>query len=578
MNWKPSILLFLLLASAFAALFNGYLLLNKRQTHAPGAKSWALLMFSAFIWTVGYIIELYAHQLDEKFLGLCLEYLFGIPFAPVLWFVAAIKYSSAGQRPKKYEIRLLFIIPTITMLLMWTTNLHGYYYYNFRVEEYKSFRLLAKNWGIWFYINLVYDYLALLVGTITLAFSLRKYKNIYRTQVILFLIGISLPWVANLLYVSGMNSYMRIDITPIAFIFSVALLRLAIYRYSLFDLIPAAYDKVIESVRSGIIVVDSNERIIEINPAAQKIFNNVDAIGKEIHELLEGLKITWDVDEPKQSEIFEIEIGSSIYELAVVDVTQNTRGNSGKIFTFYDITERKNTQKKLSESNSAKDKFFSIIAHDLKNPFFGMIGLSNILLEDFADLNDEEKQSMLYEIVSLAENTHKMLENLLTWSRQQTGRIDFAPKSFEVISIVEDNILFAQQQAKVKNISLVYDVQTQTKVFADENMASTILRNLISNAIKFTGQNGKVEVAVCRENDFAAISVKDSGVGMDEKKISKLFRIDTDVKSIGTAGEKGTGLGLLLCKEFAEKNGGTISVISTPAMGSIFTFTLPISK
>lgn len=232
----------------------------------------------------------------------------------------------------------------------------------------------------------------------------------------------------------------------------------------------------------------------------------------------------------------------------------------------------------LEFANATKDKFFSIIGHDLKGSFNTLIGFSEILIEDFEELDNEGKLNFLNRIKRLSENAYRLLQNLLDWARMQTGRINYDPEFFDLGYITKDIVEMQQDHAGSKGISMVCDIPEDTYVFADKNMIHTILRNLSSNSLKFTNEGGEVKISSTpskfRKN-AVDIAVIDNGIGMSKDKLSKLFKISEKVKTYGTAKEEGTGLGLILCREFIEKNKGEIRVESTPGEGSKFIFTLP---
>lgn len=576
MNPDSLLIFFLLLSASILSALTTYLLYKRKE--APGAIYFSLTTASSFVWIVGYIFEFLGTTLDVKMSGVKLQYLFGIPFVSTLWFAAAIHYSSFGHKPSIKFFLSLIIIPFVIMILMWTNEFHHLVYDNIGLIHSDSFLIITKEIGIVYYINIIYSYALLLAGTIKLILCLRKSRSIYRGQIAVFIIASLLPWIGNILYIFGMNSFMRVDITPIAFSITMLLVWIGLFRYQLFDIVPIARNLIIESMQNAILVIDENDRIVDANPAARSIFKSNELIGKLKDEVLKGLKIKWDVDSYKQTEVFEIQINDEVYELVVSDIIGSGKTRKGKFLTFYNITERKINEKKLKGLNASKDRLFSIIAHDLKNPFFGMIGLSDILREDFDELTDDEKRDLINNLNDLSRNTHKMLENLLDWSRQQTGKIAFAPQSFDLVALIKQNINIAEQQARIKKINLTFELPDSLNVFADENMIDTVVRNLISNAIKFTMPGGKINVAAETQNNKAIISVKDSGIGISDEIKNKLFQLDVDVRSSGTSGEQGTGLGLLLCKEFVEKNKGTINVESKKNSGSTFTFTLPISN
>ena len=576
MNFKSQLILFVLIFSAILSLYTSFLLFKRRK--APGAIYFTANAIACFIWVVGYLIEFLGSDIETKMWGVRIQYFFGIPFVCTLWFAAALHYNSHGTKPKPVMLILLNVIPFATMILMWTNDSHHLVYRSAGIITADGLRLITKQIGSWYYVNVVYSYAALLAGTILLLYSFKKSRSIYRGQIIIFVIASLLPWISNFLYVVGMNSFMRLDITPIAFTITMILVWLGLFRYQLFDIVPAARNLVIESMQNGLIVLDYHDRVIDANPFAQKIFKSENLIGISKDELFKGVKFNWTIDESKLTEIYEVDIRNATYEMIISDIPDRFKNPSGKVITLYDITERKKTEKKLQDLNSSKDKLFSIIAHDLKNPFFGMIGLSEILREDFKEIDDSEKMRLINDLNDLSLNTFKMLENLLDWSRQQTGRLVFAPLNFSLIELVNRNLQMAQQQAAIKNINIKSNMPESMDVFADSNMIDTVVRNLISNAIKFTESGGQIEVAVFERNGNAFFSVKDNGVGMDEEKLKKLFLLNSDTKSNGTAGEHGTGLGLLLCKEFIEKNGGIITVESEPGKGSTFTSSIPRTK
>jgi signal transduction histidine kinase len=245
-----------------------------------------------------------------------------------------------------------------------------------------------------------------------------------------------------------------------------------------------------------------------------------------------------------------------------------------------ELLERKNQQIEKSENelrllNASKNKFFSIIAHDLKNPLHTIIGYSELLSKENRTFTDTERTNFAKNINKSTNSLYRLLQNLLEWSKTQTGNLRFTPIEFEISKVIENPINIIRQMAENKNISIIMDYEGNLKVFADPLMIETVLRNLLSNAIKFTHENGQVEIIIRQSESLTYFSIKDSGIGISKEDAENLFRIDSKVKRKGTNNEEGTGIGLLLCKEFVELNHGTISVVSEPNKGSTFIFTLP---
>ncbi len=229
----------------------------------------------------------------------------------------------------------------------------------------------------------------------------------------------------------------------------------------------------------------------------------------------------------------------------------------------------------LGKANATKDKFFSIIAHDLRGPVTSTLALAQLLTEKYKDSEQDEMIQMLQSSLS---NTSKLLENLLVWSRSQTDEIAFEPVSLNVHKAINTTIEFLKVVASEKNICICNDMPEDVYVLADEEMMLTILRNLLSNAIKFTNDNGRVAITGLVTDDHKVqISMQDNGVGMADDVLKSLFAIDKKITSAGTKNEKGTGLGLILCKEFIEKHNGGIWVVSILGKGSCFTIELPMA-
>lgn len=233
------------------------------------------------------------------------------------------------------------------------------------------------------------------------------------------------------------------------------------------------------------------------------------------------------------------------------------------------------SQKELQNLNATKDKFFSIIAHDLKNPISAFKGITDLLNKSFDDFSDDELKEFIDDISVSSKQLFKLLDNLLMWSRTQTGKMKIIFDNIDLYSIVESNISLMNLNAEDKKIELINNIPFDTFVYGDYNMLQTVVRNLISNAIKFTNTGGTVTINSFDNEDHLLVSVTDNGVGMSNEIIEKLFRIDTQITVVGTKNEKGTGLGLILCKEFIEKNNGKIWVESEINKGSTFYFTVP---
>ncbi|MEI7830372.1 MAG: ATP-binding protein [Prolixibacteraceae bacterium] len=255
------------------------------------------------------------------------------------------------------------------------------------------------------------------------------------------------------------------------------------------------------------------------------------------------------------------------------------------VCSFIDISKRKNAEALLYAKNdelekvlAEKDKFFSIIAHDLRNPFNGFLGLTQVMAEELPSLTMDEIQKISISMRDSATNLFSLLGNLLEWSIIQRGLTVFAPESFLLKPKIAESMTQTVYAAKLKEITVNYNVPDNMVIFADSKMISSIVRNLTTNAVKFTRDRGRIEVSATNpDGTQVVISVRDTGIGMRKNLIDNLFRLDVNTSRNGTKGEQSSGLGLIICKDFVEKHGGTISVESEEGQGSTFTFTIPVN-
>ncbi|WP_430401230.1 PAS domain-containing sensor histidine kinase [Flavobacterium sp.] len=355
------------------------------------------------------------------------------------------------------------------------------------------------------------------------------------------------------------------------------------------------YNSILNNIGDPVFVKDDQSRLVIVNDAFSTIFSlsREEIIGKTLAE---------DVSK-KEQEIF-LKIDKQVLEDGIENINEETltirRGKTRTISTrktrfidsegkkylvgvIHDITERKKSEISLKESeqqlkelNTTKDKLFSIIAHDLRTPFTNIIGLTGLLIDNSIDYEESEKYIKI--LNSSAKNTLILLDNLLNWAKSQTGQLIFKPEKIIISNVIQEIIALNKLHADTKSISVSYTSSNDLEVFADVNMLRTVLRNLISNAIKFTNTGGHINVKSILKNNHVEISISDNGIGMNEEKHKFLFEIISNTTTLGTANENGSGLGLVLCKEFVNKNGGTIWAESEEGKGSCFKFTLPLNQ
>ena len=345
------------------------------------------------------------------------------------------------------------------------------------------------------------------------------------------------------------------------------------------------------------VITDAAGNIEFVNPKFTKItgYTSKEAIGQNPRILKGGdkpdseYKELWDTILSGQDwhGVFQNKKknGDLYWESAVISPVKNKNG----IITHFlavkeDISERKKAEleiklknEELLKLNTTKDKFFSIIAHDLRSPFNGFLGLTQLMTEKSSELTISEAQKMALIMRNSATNLYRLLENLLEWAQMQRGITSFHPESLLLQPKITESVALTLDNARKKEIEISYDCPKALKVLADVHMLETVIRNLISNAVKFTPKGGKITINAKQvPGNSVEISVKDTGIGMSPEMIDKLFRIDVQTNRKGTEGEPSTGLGLTICQDFIEKHGGKICVKSIEGKGSTFSFTIPM--
>jgi len=354
------------------------------------------------------------------------------------------------------------------------------------------------------------------------------------------------------------------------------------------------YRRLFETAKDGILILDAETgKIIDVNPFLIELlgYTKESIIEKEIWEF----GFFKDIATNKEKFLELQQKGYVRYEdlpLETIDgrkidvefVSNTYLVNQNKIVqcNIRDITERKRVEQiiqlrnhQLSELNATKDKLFSIIAHDLKSPFQFLLSSTEFLATEIESLSQEEVRLYIEKLGGNLNNLYDLLENLLDWSMMQRNMIDYKPENLVLNDLVKKVIGMSTQNAVKKNISIFNKINSGAVVYADINMLHSVVQNLIINAIKFTHSGGQIIVSSTDKNDFIEVSVNDNGIGIESEKFIELFNFNRIYSTNGTNGEKGTGLGLPLCKEFVERNGGKIWIESEVGKGSTFFFTLP---
>jgi len=502
------------------------------------------------------------------------EYL-GVGCAPTFWIIFVINFTGHEQwlTPR---IRLLVVIePVVTLLMVWTNNWHHLHYAKAGVNHSGPFPLLAFTPGIWYKIHTSYFYGMLGWGMYLIIARFRKADEFIKKQNRIILFGAFIPWLVNLSYLLHLRPWGHLDLTPFAFLASSLIIAIGLLGFKLFDIVPIARGKIVDALQEGILVLDSQNRVVDLNPGMRRILSNIDnIIGKTTEYLFPGFIELHNTVHNQENSWIEIKFEDGrIFSVTLTALFERKTIYSGKIMLFRDITSLKQSEETLQELNKLKDRLFSIISHDLRAPLLSLMDILSMANDGM--VTDEEFRSFLPTLTKNIGYTSGLVENLLQWSKSQLEGTVINANHFDIKDNVSYLINNFAPLAADKGIDLKSNIHVQTLVYADMDMIQAVLRNLLSNAIKFCRAGDKIKVEADIKHNTATIWISDTGVGIASENVDKLFG-NQNFTTRGTTNEQGTGLGLLLCKDFIEKNSGRIWVESTPGHGSSFYFTLPV--
>lgn len=564
-------------------LFSYHLFERKGES----VRLFGFMMLSNAIWSLGYGFELASNTLGMMRFFINIEYL-GITTLPVNWFLFCLNLAGKDSWYKKpLNPAILFGVSVITVILVWTNDYHHLQYRSINVDETGPFPMLVLEPGIWYRCFTIYFYLLMALGSYLILKTFNRAEPIYRRQNYTIFFAALIPWMANLAYLLGLRPLDNLDPTPFAFIVAISLIAVAIYRFKLFDILPVAREKVLDLIQDGYLVLDGENRVIDFNiafkkylPDAQKnkiIGTGLASLFPEQTEFLAFLK-------NRNSGKIEIQIqvqGVSFdLEADIMYLNERQLNNEATVIKFQDLTavkqdalKSKQQTEELKKLNNLKDKIFSIIAHDLRGPLVNlsevlkMINTDMITIEEFKSLSPKLSRDILY--------TTDLLENILHWSRSQLKGYGINKVHFDLRSMIINEVNYHLPSAAIKNIHIVDDVFPGLIVYADMLMIQIVVRNILNNSIKFCKEGCEINITAVYINHQMMINIEDNGQGMSKEVLEMLFA-GTGVSTRGTMNEKGTGLGLVICKDFMERNNGKMEIMSEPGKGTTFKLYLPI--
>ncbi|AMQ57416.1 histidine kinase N-terminal 7TM domain-containing protein [Algoriphagus sanaruensis] len=548
----------------------------------------AFTMMSFSFWGFFYGMELTSQTMEQMLIWSKVQYL-GLVFAPACWLVFTLKYAGIDDGKGKFIQNSIFILPIVTYILVLSNSWHHLHYKNTWVIQDGPFPILGIEKGPWYLVQIAYAYAYYAIGTYVLWKNFKSANLHFKTLTKILIIAGFLPLFVNILYqLAWFKPFEGLDFTPYAFLFTYSLLGIAIIRFNFLNIWPIARDKILEVMSRGVLVFDHRNILVDFNKAARDYFTEPEYIvlGQSAEKVFTNSPHLLDLVNRKENEKFQNKIRvkdfEKTYELESVKLLNSQSLITGTLIFIDDITHDVLTQETLQQQaqelkqlNELKDKYFSIISHDLKGPVFGVKEL--IYLTTTGIISEKEFLEMLPEVSKNMEHVAILLENLLAWTSSQLRGEYIQIQRLDLNRIIQNQKSLLDRIAKDKNIEIVLQTQKEITINGDRNMMDLIFRNLISNAIKFSNPNSKVEISCMLDQDLIQIKIKDYGVGIPEENLIKLNN-GVSFSTRGQSNESGTGLGMLMVKEYIQKNNGSLQIFSKQGEGSEFIVSFPLAK
>jgi len=621
--------LVLTIAAAISAMLALY---TWRRRPALGATSLTLLMVSIAEWSVGYALELGCTSMADMVFWAKLEYL-GIVIVPVTWLSLTLQFTGQERWLTRRRLALLVVVPLATLLMVWTNDLHGLVWSSIRLGGNSSFSTLVLGHGLWFWVNFAYSYVLLIAGTFLLLRALAYSPHLYHGQVGTVLIGALAPWVGNVLHVSGLSPFPDLDLAPLCFTVTGLAMTWGLIHFRLGVIMPVACDVVIENMSDAVIVMNAQNLIVGLNPAAETITGATasSAIGQPVAQVVPTLKDLLQSGAYTTGEPSEIALGEksnqSFFDLRLSRVNNRQGLLTGSLIVLRDITRRKQAEealrrahedlerrvedrtaklasanealreeidrrhraeektRKLNEelelrvkqrtmqlkaANKELEAFAYSVSHDLRAPLRSINGFSEILLEDYSDSLDTEGRDYLQRVRAASRRMAALIDDLLTLSRITRRKMHHETV---VLSALARRIAAELQETQADR-DVEFVIEDGVLAEGDAGLLQVVLQNLMGNAWKFTSKqpHPRIQVGVTENDGERAYFVRDNGAGFDMAYADKLFGAFQRLHS--DEDFAGTGIGLATVQRIIYRHGGRVWAEGEVGQGATFYFTL----
>lgn len=561
---------------------------SKTKGFLRGQHYFTATMFFASFYSLGGMVESAAVNISDKILWSQIEYI-GVVFAPVLLLAFVLRLIHPPEHRLNRLSWLLYIIPVITLGLVFTNDQHFLIWDRYEWST-DGINILVYHHGIAYYFFAVWCLLVLLFSIYVILKALSDFPVIMQKQLRVLSVGCLIPIVFTALYLFGISPLKGLDLTIMSLPFTGLIFAYAISRFGMFKIIPSVSSQITSVIQDGLIVMDENGEIMFLNPAGARIIGlkedsySIHAI-KDVEWLrqisLQGAKGI------KETEVLLQNDPEKWLEITINEIRNDYNLFKGNLILLHDNTKRKRLEQQsqnllnelhlsnaqIKEAINQKDRIISIIAHDLRTSFHQMINLTGLLNEMVEELTPDKLKEFLADLQKSSEDGYGILEELLAWARTKNDTLTLN-ENIKVLNPIEQIIKSLALSLQNKQLGVNIQGDKELIVKTDGNVLNLVLRNLLVNAIKFSNPGSSITVELHEGDEEDTISIIDTGIGIPEADIPKIFDTKMKYTRVGTSGESGSGFGLILCKEMIERNNGELELKSTEGKGSTFTIHL----
>ncbi|MDB5121325.1 MAG: signal transduction histidine kinase [Sphingobacteriales bacterium] len=564
---------FILLFSGLITLLVAGLMYKRLESNV---RTFTYTMLAVAIWAIGDGLVLLSGNMEEMLFWTRFEYV-GISMLPTLWITSVIKLIGKSEWLKTSYTAVLYIIPVITLSLVWTNESHHLYYSETFIDTSEGISFMAIKPGLWYRVHIIYFYFMLVLGFILLITQLKKSDSIYKKQRNIILIGILLPWGCNIIYLLGFSPFRYLDITPFTLVLTSLIVGFGLLNFRLFDIMPIARERIIEEMQEGLLVLNINNQIIDVNPQMIRILHpDKDIIGLPFYEVFKHEEALTNLANQHGNGTTEIYIKTDntekTYNVTVTSLFEKNTGYNGKFLLFKDISELY-AKEAIRQLMSKKDEFISIASHELKTPVTSMKGYLQIIDKISQKEENPAYKNFIDKANKQVDKVVKLISDLLDISKIEAGKMQYNFVEFRVKDAIEDCISFSELNSPQHQIKLTGDCDLN--IIGDQDRIEQVLCNLLSNAVKYAPHTTEIILDVRTENNYLRISVTDFGLGIAKDKQKNLFQKFSRLDNSNQI--SGLGIGLFLSHEIISRHGGTIGVDSEDGEGSTFYITLPFT-